>query len=218
MKIAIMQPYFCPHIGYFQLVDSVDTFVFYDDVQYIKRGYINRNELKNEYKFTVPVSNASTKRKINEVNVSWNNPFFKKFKTAIEKIYCKSINYNEVVDILDDVFSAKPTTISDLAIDSVIKFSKYIGITTTFLKSSDIDFECTVDKSMNLINICKTLSCDHYINSIGGQKLYDKDFFFSNGIKLNFLSGRNSKSIIDEVFDQPVDKYLESLRATYKLI
>ena len=213
-----MQPYFCPHAGYFQLVDAADMFIFYDDVQYIKRGYINRNELKNEYKFTVPVSNASTKRKINEVNVSWDNPFFKKFKTTIKKIYCKSINYNEVVDILDDIFSTKPTTISDLAIDSVIKFSKYIGITTTFLKSSDINYECTVDKSMNLINICKALSCDHYINSIGGQKLYDKDFFFSHGIKLNFLSGQISKSIIDEVFDQPIDKYLESLKATYKRI
>ena len=70
MKIAVMQPYFCPYLGYFQLVNAVDLFVFYDDVQYIKRGFVNRNTLKNEFKFTIPVSNASTKLQLNEVLIN----------------------------------------------------------------------------------------------------------------------------------------------------
>jgi len=197
MKIAIMQPYFCPHIGYFQLVDAVDTFVFYDDVQYIKRGYINRNVLKNNVKFTVPVSNASTTKKIYEVNINWDNQFFSSFKKSLLNLYSKSLSYIEVMNIIDELFDSCPQTISELAIHSVKLFSRYLGIKTNFLKSSEIDYTKTNDRALNLINICKSQSCSHYINSIGGQKLYDKNFFSENGTNLNFIDSQSSLSIID---------------------
>lgn len=197
MKIAIMQPYFCPYMGYFQLIDAVDTFVFYDDVQYIKRGYINRNTLKNDLKFTVPVSNASTKRKIYEVKINWENKFFHKFKKTIYHLYSEFESYAEVANMLNELFDARPKTISDLAINSVKMFSKHLGIQTTFLKSSEIDYLKTDDRSLNLINICKSQFCNHYINSIGGRELYDKNFFESHKIQLNFIRTKPSLSIID---------------------
>jgi hypothetical protein len=197
MKLAIMQPYFCPYIGYFQLVNAVDTFVFYDDVQYIKRGYINRNTLKNDLKFTVPVSNASTKRQICEVEINWENEFFDKFGKTIQHLYSKTLNTHAISDLLHSVFDRKPRTISELAMDSVKTFSDYMGVETQFLKSSELEYDKTDDRALNLMNICKSQSCSHYINSIGGRKLYDKDFFKENGIKLDFIKTSPSLSIID---------------------
>lgn len=220
MKIAIMQPYFCPYIGYFQLVDSVDTFVFYDDVQYIKGGYINRNALRDDNKFTIPVSRTDVKsmKKINEVKVNWENRFFKKFSKTLDSLYKNSKNYKEVIAIINKLFESRPESISELACESIKVFSRYLGIQTKFLKSSDIPYQRTNDRAINLINICKSLSCNHYINAIGGRELYDKNFFFNHGVKLNFLEGRISKSIIDEVIDKPIQEYLRFLNTTYKLI
>ena len=72
-----------------------------------------------------------------------------------------------------------------------------MGVETQFLKSSELEYDKTDDRALNLMNICKSQSCSHYINSIGGRKLYDKDFFKENGIKLDFIKTSPSLSIID---------------------
>ena len=213
-----MQPYFCPHIGYFQLVDAVDTFVFYDDVQYIKRGYINRNVLKNNVKFTVPVSNASTTKKIYEVKINWENKVFSSFKKSLLNLYSNSLSYIEVMNIINELFNSRPQTISELAIDSVKLFSRYLGIKTNFLKSSEIDYTKTNDRALNLINICKSQSYSHYINAIGGQQLYDKNFFKSNGIDLNFIDSQVSTSIIDQLMKYDKVSFFNKLQSGYELI
>lgn len=218
MKIAVMQPYFCPHVGYFQLVDSVDIFVFYDDVQYIKRGYINRNTLKDEVKFTIPVSNASTKKKIFEVDISWDNPFFSSFYKTLQNLYGSSESYEDVLHIIKKLFDSRPKTISELACNSIKFFSEYLGIQTEFLNSSELNYIKSNDKSMNLINVCKSQSVTHYINSIGGQKLYCKDFFKSNGIDLNFIDSQVSTSIIDQLMKYDKVSYLRKLQSGYKFI
>jgi len=197
MKMAIMQPYFCPHIGYFQLVNLVDTFVFYDDVQYIRRGYINRNTLKNNLKFTIPVSKAPRKSKINEIAIHPDSDFFDKLIISLERLYSTSPNYNSVMGILNSIFNKNHRTISELAIDSVKAFSKFIGISTSFKKSSEMEYEKTSDRSLNLINICKSQNCSKYINPIGGTKLYDKGFFSERGVELNFINTQEGLSIID---------------------
>lgn len=208
MKIAIMQPYFCPHIGYFQLVNAVDIFVFYDNVQYIKGGYINRNSLKNENRFTIPVSKKDVKsmKNINEVKINWENIFFDKFKRTLQIVYGRERNFNSINSIVELLFKNKPRFISELAINSIKAFSRYLDIQTKFLKSSEIDYDKTDDRALNLINICKSQNCNHYINSIGGKNLYKKDFFYDNGIKLNFLKGQVGNSIIDQaMYDQRED-------------
>ena len=73
MKIAVMQPYFIPYIGYWQLINAVNTFVIYDDVNYIKRGWINRNRILvdgESHYFNIPVTGASQNKKINEIKVN----------------------------------------------------------------------------------------------------------------------------------------------------
>ncbi len=197
MRVAIVQPYFCPYLGYFQLVNAVDVFVFYDDVQYTKRGYINRNILKDDIGFTVPVRGSSTKRII-DVDVDWENKFFVKFPKTIERLYSRCENYSDVLDIIDAIFEGKPQTISELAIKSVKSFSDYLKIETRFLSSSDLNLrDETNDKTRNLIDICKSVGGDHYINPIGGKALYDPGEFKKHGVKLNFLQTVPSFSIID---------------------
>ncbi len=218
MKIAVMQPYFCPHIGYFQLVNAVDIFVFYDDVQYIKRGYINRNTLSNNIRFTVPVSNASTKNKINEVNINWENIFFDKFQKTLQTVYGKLKNFNNINSMVELLFKDKPRSISELAINSIKTFSRYLDIQTKFLKSSEIDYDKLDNKALNLINICKSQNCNHYINSIGGKNLYKKDFFYDNDIKLNFLKGQVGNSIIDQAMHDQREDIINIIDNNYELV
>lgn len=220
MKIAIMQPYFCPHIGYFQLVDAVDTFVFYDDVQYIKGGYINRNTLRDDNRFTIPVSKKDVRsmKKINEIKINWENRFFKKFPKTLDSLYKNSKNYKEVILIIEKLFNNRSQTMSELACNSIKLFSEHLGIKTKFLKSSELKYSKAESRASNLINICKSQSHTHYINSIGGQKLYNKDFFADNGITLSFLDGQTSNSIIDSSMNEEKLKHLSDLQNGYKLI
>src|SRR5690606_3799363 len=90
MKIAIMQPYLFPYLGYFQLINAVETFVFYDDVNFIKRGWINRNQILVDNKaalFTVPLKKASQNKLINEIDMAIDEKWLSQFFKTIEQNY-----------------------------------------------------------------------------------------------------------------------------------
>ncbi|MEO8664089.1 MAG: WbqC family protein, partial [Ignavibacteria bacterium] len=93
MKLAIMQPYVFPYIGYFQLINAVDKFVLFDDVSFIKKGWINRNRIlvnKQEYTFTIPLKKASQNKLIKDIEISEENNWRDKFLKTIEKSYCNA--------------------------------------------------------------------------------------------------------------------------------
>ena len=159
MKLAVMQPYFLPYIGYFQMINAVDKFVFYDDVTYIKKGWINRNRVKGGTIFTIPLKNQSQNRLIRDTEVLWSSRFISKFLKTIHQTYSKSPYFSEVFSIVEDIINSQPNTISELAIDSVMKFSDYIGIDTEFKVSSEEEYLKGEDKVINLINIC-----NHFIS------------------------------------------------------
>lgn len=217
MKLAVMQPYFLPYIGYFQMINAVDKFVFYDDVTYIKNGWINRNRVKGGTIFTIPLKNQSSNRLIRNTEVLWSSRFINKFLKTIQQTYSKSPYFSEVFPIVEDIINSQPNTISELAIDSVIKFSDYMGIDTEFKVSSEAEYLKGEDKVINLINICNQENTNHYINSIGGQSLYDKATFKSLGITLNFIQTQPSLSIIDECFSKSLEELQNELN-NYTLI
>lgn len=217
MKIAVMQPYFLPYIGYFQLINLVDIFVFYDNVTYIKNGWINRNKIKGDAIFTIPLKDQSSNRLIQNTEIMWNPYQTKKFLKTIQQTYSKSPYFNEVFYIVEDLINQQPHTISELAINSVIRFSKYMGIDTTFKIASFEDYQKGEDKLISLVNICNSEGINHYINPIGGQSLYDKPTFELHGIKLNFIQTQPSLSIIDECFNKSKDELKIQLEK-YKLI
>jgi hypothetical protein len=204
MSIAIMQPYFAPYLGYFQLINEVDTFIFYDDVNFIKGGWINRNYITINDKlsrFTIPLKKSSSFKKINETEVNWEC----KDMTKLIKTFNIVFKKNPIsMGILNTIFYEKPKTISDMSIMSIELFSKELGIKTKFKKSSELNYEKQGDKLLNLIEICKKEKSNHYINPEGGQNLYKKEDFERYGVKLNFIKGINTPSIIDIIGDPDV--------------
>uniref|UniRef100_UPI0039A6350F WbqC family protein n=1 Tax=Ornithobacterium rhinotracheale TaxID=28251 RepID=UPI0039A6350F len=191
-QIAIMQPYIFPYIGYFNLIEACDLFVFYDDVNYIKRGWINRNRIllnDKDFLFSIPVEKASQNKLIKEIAPKITPEFLSKFKSQIESGYKKkSPYYKDIYDLINLVFSKSYESISDLAINSIEQVYKYIDKPFIWVKSSDISPETKgIDRADRLIAISKKLGFSHYVNSIGGQELYEKEYFNSLGINLNFV-------------------------------
>jgi hypothetical protein len=193
MSVAIMQPYIFPYLGYFQLVNAVDDFVFYDDVNFIKQGWINRNNiLINNTKtlFTIPIKKASsfTEIKDTEIHPQLYNKWKIKFLKSISQAYAKAPYFNEVYALVESVLKIE-TNIGELAGNSVIIFAEYLELKQNFHWSS-IDFSDSkkLDRADRLISICNQLNAHSYINVIGGKNLYDKGYFKKSGLELKFLS------------------------------
>jgi len=194
MKLSIMQPYVFPYIGFFHLIEATDKIVFYDDVNYIKRGWINRNRIllnNSDFLFTIPVEKASQNKLINEVRPLIDSTFTNKFFAQIETAYKKAPYYKSVVEILKTVFSEQYDDVSDLAIKSITSVYQYLNKDINWTKSSIASPETKgMEKADRLIQINKNLDCQNYINAIGGQELYSKEYFNSKGIKLNFVKSQ----------------------------
>ena len=213
-KIAICQPYFAPYIGYFQLINAVDVFVSYDDVNFINKGWTNRNKIMingNEKTLTIPLKNKSQFKRINETVVVWDSKYITKFMKTMQVIYSRAKYKNEVLEIVTKVFDQKPDLISNLALASIEEFCKYLDIDTTLKVSSIEGYEKTADRVKNLINICQAEGIHNYVNPIGGTKLYNKEEFHSHGVKLNFLEGSRSLSIIDVCMNTSKEEVKERL-------
>lgn len=192
MKIAIMQPYIFPYIGYFQLVSTVDVFVFYDDVNFIKKGWINRNNILVNGKsnlFTVPLLKASQNNTIKDTLINSENfiDWKNKFAQTIVLNYKKAPFFSQVHNIIMDVIDQEHKSISDMAVKSIVAISKYLGFKTEFHLASERYHNQSLNRQDRLIDICKKESADHYINALGGQELYDKEDFLKSGVKLDFL-------------------------------
>ena len=195
MKLAIMQPYLFPYIGYFQLVNAVDKFVFYDDVQFIKGGWINRNYIleRGERKLlvTLHLDAASANKKINEIRVKDNS---KKLIKTIELNYSKAPFYDLAFPVIEKVISyaSKEPMISEIAALSVRGVSKYLGIKTNFVSSSDNYPETlSVGRVKRLTAICRMENAEIYANPLGGKDLYTKEEFKKSGVALFFIKPNN---------------------------
>lgn len=193
MKLAIMQPYFFPYLGYFQLINAVDKFVFYDDVNYIKGGWINRNNIiqNNEKKLlTLNLIASSTNKDINEIYVGNRNS---KMLKTIKQAYSKAPFFEVVFPIVDEILSScsSPVLISEIAGQSIIKVAEYLNIKTVFEYSSEMYSDTKgMDKAMRLIEICKRNNADDYINAVGGANIYSNFFFTKNNINLFFIKNQ----------------------------
>ncbi|TXG38855.1 WbqC family protein [Seonamhaeicola maritimus] len=233
MKLAIMQPYFFPYIGYFQLINAVDEFVFYDDVNFIKKGYINRNAILvngDSYQFTLPLKKASQNKLINETEVALSKKWVDDFLKTLEYAYKNALHFKSVYNLVKDVLEDDSKTISQIAINSVIKVCGYLELTPYFrLSSRDYTNSKTLKKGDRLVAIAREAGRYNYINPIGGQKLYNKTYFNDRGINLNFLQSEtirynqfqhrfvDSLSIIDVLMFNSKER-TRSLLSNYQLV
>lgn len=192
MKLAIMQPYFFPYIGYFQLIHAVNRFVFYDDVNFIKSGWINRNRLflagAVRY-FTVPLMGASSFEKINKTRVKpvdeWSNTML----TSIAQDYAKAPFYRPVRELLERVLTSGNDNIAILASHSVTATANYLGLSTEYIQSSTIYGNQDKRSVDRVLDICRIEKAQEYWNLPGGRSLYSAEHFSQNGIELKFVDG-----------------------------
>jgi hypothetical protein len=192
--LSIMQPYIFPYLGYFHLIEATDQIVFYDDVNYIKRGWINRNRIlleKSDFLFTIPVEKASQNKFINEIKPLITPDFTGKFFNQIEAAYKKAPYYQDVIKMLHSVFSAKQNDITDLTINSITSVYTYLGKEIKWTKSSVLSPETKgMGKADRLIQITKDLGYKNYINANSGQDIYHKEYFKNKGVQLNFVKSK----------------------------
>jgi hypothetical protein len=193
MIVGIMQPYFLPYLGYWQLINSVDKFVIYDDVNYIKGGWINRNRYlyNGEAKvFNIIMKNSSSFKKINEIELMGSqgnyNPM-KKLYSTFEMAYRKAPYFNDISILLKNILEFNENNLANFIGYSMKCICEYLGIKTELIMSSDIKKEENLVREKRVMDICKKLGADIYINPIGGIELYDKKDFLQNNLKLYFI-------------------------------
>ncbi|MBR9847113.1 MAG: WbqC family protein [Algicola sp.] len=191
MAIAIMQPYLFPYIGYFQLIHSVEKFVFYDDVNFIKRGWINRNKLLingKESLFSVPLSKASQNKLIKDIELLDFSNTKQVILKNLEYNYKKAPFFDETYSLVESVFDTPFRTISELAMESITSISHYLELKTIFEVSSEVYAKSRgYEKAMRLITICRSNNCKNYINPAGGKELYNHEYFHEQNVNLLFL-------------------------------
>jgi len=196
MKIAIMQPYFLPYIGYWQLINAVDKFVILDDVNYINKGWINRNNIlvnSNAKLFTIPLSEASQNKKINEISISDDVKWIANLLKTIEYSYKKAPLFNQALPIIQDCVTFGDKNLSAFIYNSTKNICNYLNIETQIIPSSSQYNNDDLKASARILDICIRENTDEYINPIGGTELYDKSTFLEKGINLHFLKTSDIK-------------------------
>lgn len=193
MRLAIMQPYFMPYIGYLQLMNAVDKFVLYDDVNYINKGWINRNRILvngQEYLFTIPLKEASQNKLINEIYLS-NDPKWKgKLLKTIEQGYKKAPFYLTAFEVTEKIINFDAEKLSDWIAAGFGVLADHLSIKTEIVPSSAIYQNTHLKAQERILDICLQEKAQHYINPIGGMELYDKSVFEEKGIRLNFIKSK----------------------------
>lgn len=219
MSIAIMQPYLFPYIGYFHLVYASEVFVFYDDVNFINRGWINRNRILlngKDHMITVPCVDASQNRLIKDIEVMNDPKGIQKLLTTMQVAYAKAPYFNAVFPVIENILLSanapvqlhkEPTSafpmfsielaeathapsIADLAITSVLEICDYLGLKRVFRKSSQQYDNRELKKADRLIDICHREGIKHYINAAGGKEIYSKEYYAERGIQLDFMNSK----------------------------
>ncbi len=234
MKIAIMQPYFLPYIGYFQLMNSVDEFVIYDNIQYTKKGWINRNRIlvngQDAY-ITLPLKRDSDYFNVSQRFLS--DSWFQDRKKLLNKIsasYRKAPYYLSTFPLIEECLLFEDSNLFYFILNSIKLVNRFLNIQTSLVISSSINIDHTLKAEKRIIAICKARNAVSYINPIGGTKLYRGDEFDSEGIKLFFLQTKDISykqfdngfvpwlSIIDVLMFNSVENVWRYLSSSFKIL
>jgi hypothetical protein len=190
MKVAIMQPYFIPYIGYFKLINAADKFIMLDDVNFINKGWINRNNILlggKAHLITLPLKEASQNKKINEIEWTGDKKVLEKLCRTIEQAYKKAPHFEAVYDVFRQVIMSDVLNISELNYLLLQRICSYLGITTLFGKSSLLQDLPPSAGQQRILEICKKHKTTIYINAIGGMELYSTEVFAEQNIELRFI-------------------------------
>jgi hypothetical protein len=192
VKLAIMQPYLFPYIGYYQLMHAVDRFVVADDVTFIKQGWINRNRLLingSAAYFTVPLKRHAADALIKDVEIDdgsgphWRRTLLK----TVANFYRRAPSFDAVYPLVERVIGAPFIRIADMARASLREVSEYLGIAASIVDSSAAYGNAHLKGQDRVIDTCRAERASDYVNAIGGRELYSPEAFLANGIRLHFI-------------------------------
>lgn len=193
MKLAIMQPYFVPYIGYFQLMAAVDRFVLFDDVSFINRGWINRNRILvggREHLMTIPLRGASQNQLINQIalddDLSWRGKLLK----TIEQSYRKAPFYAETMPLVKDMLSCPETMLAPWLRYSLTAVHAWLELPCQIVASSAQYENQDYKGARRILDICRQEQASVYVNAPGGKDLYAPADFAALGMQLRFLQPR----------------------------
>lgn len=191
MKIGIMQPYFFPYIGYWQLIHAVDKFIIYDNIKYTKKSWIRRNRILidgSDKMFTIPIKNDSDYLNIGNRYLSDDHKIeCHKILKQITMAYNHAPEFDKVMPLIEDVMAFESDNLFDFIYNSIIKVAGFLEIQTELIVSSKIRMDHTLKCSDRVIETCRKLNASQYYNAIGGVTLYDKALFQREGIELSFI-------------------------------
>lgn len=190
MNIAIMQPYLFPYIGYFQLIAAVDRFVIYDDVQWIKGGWINRNRIQirgQPHFITIPVSAEGNLKPINQRRLAASFPEAAlKIMSQLLDAYRQAPYFKSVQDMVQRCLEFDTTNASELVVHSLQEVCQYLNLQPHFIRSSELP-PTGRQGVERVIEITKGQGGRVYVNPIGGLDLYQSSQFAADGLELRFL-------------------------------
>ncbi len=232
MRLAIMQPYLFPYIGYFQLIAAVDIFIVYDNIKYTKKGWINRNRLLQNDKdmmFSLPLRSDSDTLNIceRELATDFNrNKLLNQFKGA----YRHAPYFTQTLPLIEEIVQYEDTNLFRFLHHSMVRTCEYLGITTEIRISSGIAIDHDLKNQDKVLALCAAVGASTYVNASGGMALYSKETFREEGIKLTFIQSKPLKytqfggafvpwlSIIDVMMFNPLHTIQTSISTNYELI
>lgn len=191
-----MQPYLFPYLGYYQLIGAVDTFVIYDDVNYIKGGWINRNRILLNAKaslFSLQLVHKSPNKLINEIKIVPEGNNRNKILAMISSAYKRAPMYDNIFPLIKEILMNNESNLSEYLFYSLLKVTNYLGLSTKLIKSSCISKTAIPKAESKVLDICLRLNASTYINAIRGMTLYSKENFLTNKIKLEFIKMKDIK-------------------------
>ena len=232
MKLAIMQPYFFPYVGYFQLIAAVDLFIVYDNIKYTKKGWINRNRMLQNGKdvtFSLPLKNASDHLDVCERELA---PDFKREKllNQIKGAYRGAPYFSQAFRLVEEILRCEDNNLFGFLHHSIVKTSEHLGITTQIKRSSDIAIDHGLKNQDKVLALCEAVGAATYVNAIGGMGLYSKEAFQEKSVDLKFIHSRPFEyaqfgdafvpwmSIIDVMMFNPADTIRNCIANNYELI
>lgn len=191
MKVAIMQPYFLPYIGYWHLVASVDKFVLLDDVNYINRGWINRNQIMvngTPTWLTLPIQGASQNRLILELELTERKAWQPNFEKTIQHAYARAPYFKDGFALFKQIMGEMDGNLSESLSKSISSVVQIFKLTTEIVPTSRIFPKGGLKGQERILDICMSLGATEYVNAPGGHGLYEASAFLEAGVKLSFLS------------------------------
>jgi len=234
MKLGIMQPYFFPYIGYFQLMNEVDEFVVYDNIEFTKKGWINRNRILvngQDSFITLPLKKDSDYLDVRDRYLADSWPTERlKIISRIKESYRKAPKFDYVYPIVEKSIFFDDFNLFNYILNSLTQVKEYLEIRTSFIVSSTIPIDHALKAKNKVLAICKERNADTYVNPIGGFQLYIKDEFKNEGIDLHFLKTNDFEykqfndefvpwlSIIDVMMFNTKEKIKEYLDSFYTLV